>query len=355
MREVVIVSAARTAVGTFGGVLKNTPAVDLGVVAAKEAINRANIQPDQIEEVILGNVLSAGLGQNPARQVLIHSGIPHDVPAMTINKICASGLRAVTLATQIIGVGDADIILAGGMENMSMSPYVLPTARWGQRMNDGKLVDTMIHDGLWDAFNGYHMGITAENLAEKYSISREEQDEFAFNSQMKAKAAMENGWFKNEIVDVEIPQRKKDPIFFNVDEHPKPETTLKKLSKLRPAFKRYGTVTAGNASGINDSGSALIIMSGDKAKELNIKPMARMVSYASGGVDPAFMGLGPVPATRKTLARVNMSVNDIEVVEANEAFAAQLLAVNRELKFNMEKVNLCGGAIAKFHAIAEIR
>jgi acetyl-CoA C-acetyltransferase len=351
MREVVIVSAVRTAVGSFGGSLKDVPAVKLGEIVAKTAMKRAEVKPEQIEEVILGNVLTTAQGQNPARQVLINSGIPDSVPAMTVNKVCASGMRAVTLATQIIGLGDADIILAGGIENMSWAPYVVPGARWGQRMNDGKIVDVMVYDGLWEVFNGYHMGITAENLAEKYNISREEQDELSYGSQMKAKEAIENGHFEAEIEPVEIPQRRGDPIVFKVDEHVKPKTTLEGLAKLRPAFKKDGTVTAGNASGINDAAAALVIMSADKAKELGLSPMAKIVSYASGGVDPKYMGLGPVPATKKALAKTTLTLDDMDVLEANEAFASQALSVHKELNFNMDKVNLCGGAIAIGHPI----
>lgn len=351
MREVVIVSAVRTAIGSFGGALKNVPAVDLGAVVIKEAVKRAGIKPELVEEVILGNVLQAGLGQNPARQSVIKAGFPVEVPAMTINKVCGSGLRAVALAAQMIKAGDAEIVIAGGMENMSRAPYVLNDARWGQRMGNGTLVDSMISDGLWDAFNQYHMGITAENIAEKWNITREMQDEFSANSQMKAAKAQNEGRFKDEIVPVVIPQRKGDPIVFDADEYIKPGTTIEKLAKLKPAFKKDGTVTAGNASGLNDSAAALVVMSADKAHELGIKPLAKIVNYAQGALDPAIMGYGPFYATKKALEKSNLKIEDMDLIEANEAFAAQSLAVAKDLNFDMEKVNVNGGAIALGHPI----
>ncbi|GLC29364.1 acetyl-CoA C-acetyltransferase [Clostridium omnivorum] len=351
MKEVVIVSAVRTAIGSFGGALKEVPAVDLGAIVIKEAVSRAGIKPEMVDEVILGNVLQAGLGQNPARQAVIKAGFPVEVPAMTINKVCGSGLRAVALAAQMIKAGDVDIVIAGGMENMSRAPYLLNDARWGQRMGNGNLVDCMINDGLWDAFNQYHMGITAENIAEKWNITREMQDEFSANSQMKAAKAQNEGRFKDEIVPVVIPQRKGDPIVFDTDEYIKPGTTVEKLAKLKPAFKKDGTVTAGNASGLNDSAAALVVMSADKALELGIKPLAKIVNYAQGALDPSIMGYGPFYATKKALEKSNLKIEDIDLIEANEAFAAQSLAVAKDLNFDMEKVNVNGGAIALGHPI----
>lgn len=350
-REVVLVGACRTPIGSFGGQLKDTKAVDLGALVMQEAINRAGISADQIDEVIFGCVLQAAQGQNVTRQSAIKAGIPETVPAFTINKVCGSGLRSVSLAAQIIKAGDADIILAGGMENMSMAPYVLEKARYGYRMNNGTLVDVMIKDGLWDAFNDYHMGITAENVAEKYGITREEQDAFGLRSQELAAKAIAEGRFKDEIVPVVIPSKKGD-IVFDTDEYPR-ATTAEKLSQLKPAFKKDGTVTAGNASGINDGAGAVIVMSKEKAEELGIKPLARVVSYASGGVDPKIMGVGPVPATRKALEKAGLSIEDIDLIEANEAFAAQSIAVARDLGWEnaMEKVNVNGGAIALGHPI----
>jgi len=350
-REVVLVGACRTPIGTFGGQLKDTKAVDLGALVMQEAIKRAGISADQIEEVIFGCVLQAAQGQNVTRQSAIKAGIPETVPAFTINKVCGSGLRSVSLAAQIIKAGDADIILAGGMENMSMAPFALEKARYGYRMNNGTLVDVMIKDGLWDAFNDYHMGITAENVAEKYGITREEQDAFGLRSQELAAKAIAEGRFKDEIVPVVIPSKKGD-IVFDTDEHPR-ATTAEKLSQLKPAFKKDGTVTAGNASGINDGAGAVIVMSKEKAEELGIKPMARVISYASGGVDPKIMGVGPVPATRKALEKAGLSIEDIDLIEANEAFAAQSIAVARDLGWEntMEKVNVNGGAIALGHPI----
>lgn len=351
MREVVIASAVRTPIGTFGGAFKNVPAVKLGTIAAKEAIKRAGINAEQIDEVIFGNVLQAGLGQNVARQVSIHAGIPVEVPSFTVNKVCGSGLKTVALAAQAIRAGEADIILAGGAENMSMAPYVLESNRWGQRMGDSKLMDYMIHDGLWDIFNDYHMGITAENVAEKWNISREEQDSFALQSQNRAEKAIKEGRFKEEIIPVEIPQRKGDPIVVDTDEHPRFGTTAEALAKLRPAFKKDGTVTAGNASGINDGAAALVIMSKEKADELGIKPLATIVSYASAGVDPSIMGTGPIPSSRKALEKAGLTIEDMDLVEANEAFAAQSLAVVKDLNLNPEKTNVNGGAIALGHPI----
>ena len=351
MKEVVIVGAARTAIGSFGGTLKSVPASTLGAIAVKEAIKRAGITPEMVEEVIMGNVLQAGLGQNVARQISMEAGIPKEVPSMTLNKVCGSGLRAVELAAQIIKAGDADIIVAGGAENMSLSPYVVPAARWGARMGDTKLVDVMIRDGLSDAFSGVHMGITAENICEQWGLTREELDQFAAASQQKAEAAIAAGKFKDEIVPVEIPQKKGDPKIFDTDEFPRAGVTAEGLAGLKPAFKKYGMVTAANASGINDSGAAVIVMSKEKADELGIKPMATIKSYASAGVDPQIMGIGPVPATQKALAKAGLEIKDIDLIEANEAFAAQSVAVGKELGFDASKLNVNGGAIALGHPI----
>ncbi len=350
-REVVLVGACRTPVGTFGGTLKDTPAVQLGKVVMQEALKRAGIKGEQLDEVIFGCVLQAGLGQNVARQAMIHAGIPKEVTAFTINKVCGSGLRAVSLATQVIKAGDADIVLAGGMENMSAAPFVLDKARYGYRMNNGSLIDCMIKDGLWEAFNGYHMGITAENINEQYGITRQEQDEFGYQSQERAAAAIASGRFKDEIVPVVIPGKKGD-VVFDTDEHPR-KSPLEKMGGLKPAFKKDGSVTAGNASGINDSAAAVIVMSKEKADELGIKPMAKVVSYASGGVDPKVMGLGPIPSSRKALEKAGLTVDDIDLIEANEAFAAQSIAVGRDLGWadKMDKVNVNGGAIAIGHPI----
>ena len=351
-KEIVIASACRTAIGSYGGTLKDTPAKELGGIVIKEAINRAGLKPEQVDEVIFGNVLQAGLGQNPARQAALAAGLPVESTAFTVNIVCGSGLKSVALAAGLIQAGDAEIIVAGGMENMSQAPYAMPAARWGARMFNTNLVDVMVNDGLWDAFNNYHMGITAENVAEKYGLTREMQDEFALASQNKAEAAIKAGKFKDEIVPVVIPQRKGDPIVFDTDEFPRFGTTIEALAKLKPAFKKDGgTVTAGNASGINDSAAALVIMSKEKAEELGIKPMATIVSYATGGVDPSIMGTGPVPASRKALAKAGLTIKDIDLVEANEAFAAQSLAVARDLEFDMDKVNVNGGAIALGHPI----
>jgi len=351
MKQAVIVNAVRTPVGSFGKSLTGIPAVELGVIALKEAFKRTQLDPGAVDEVILGNVLQAGQGQNPARQVAIRSGIPKEVPAFTINKVCASGLKSVFLAAQAVMVGDADIVVAGGIENMSATPYALRNARWGQRMGDGQILDLMILDGLWDAFNGYHMGNTAENVSEKFGVSREEQDEFALKSQQNAESAIKSGRFKDEIVPVPIPQRKGDPILFDTDEHPRFGTTLEALQKLKPAFKPGGTVTAGNASGINDGAAIIVVMSAGKAESLGLEPMAVIRSYASSGVDPAIMGMGPVRASQKALSKAGWSVDDLDLIEANEAFAAQAIAVNREMGWDLSRVNLNGGAIALGHPI----
>lgn len=349
--EVVIVSAVRTAIGSFQGALKDVPATKLGAIVIEEAIKRAGIEKDQVDEVIMGNVLQAGLGQNPARQASIQAGLPQQVPAMTINKVCGSGLKTVHLATQAILAGDAEIVVAGGMENMSQAPYLLMGARDGYRMGNQQAVDSMISDGLWCAFNDYHMGVTAENLCTNYGLTREEQDEFAARSQQRATAAIEAGKFEEEIVSVEIPQRKGDPIVFKQDEYPKKGSTAEKLAGLRPAFKKDGSVTAGNASGINDGAAAVVVMSKEKATELGLPILATVVANASAGVDPAIMGIGPVEAVNKVMKKANLTVSDMDLVEANEAFAAQALAVDRELKFDAEKLNVNGGAIALGHPI----
>ncbi|MDD2196574.1 MAG: acetyl-CoA C-acetyltransferase [Bacteroidales bacterium] len=351
MKEVVIVSAVRTAIGAFGGSLSNLSAVDLGVIAAREAIKRAGISPSEISETIIGNILSAGLGQNISRQIAVKSGVPETSPAMGINHLCGSGLRSVSMAAQFIMLGDADVILAGGTESMTNAPYLLPKGRYGYRMGHGEVIDSLITDGLTDAFNNYHMGITAENIAEQWEISREEQDEFSVKSQNKTEAAQREGRFKDEIVPVEIPQRKGDSIQFDSDEFPKHGQTIEKLAKLRPAFKKDGTVTAGNASGINDGASMLVVMSAEKAKALGLKPLVRIVSYGNAALDPKIMGYGPVPATRAALLKVKMKINDIDLVEANEAFASQSIAVARDLKLNPEIVNVNGGAIALGHPV----
>ena len=351
MGEIVIASACRTAIGTFGGTLKDVPAAELGAIVVKEAVKRAGIKPEMVDEVIFGNVLQAGLGQNIARQVTLKAGLPIETTAMTINIVCGSGLKSVALAANQILAGESEIVVCGGTENMSAAPYAVPSARWGARMNNSKMIDVMVNDGLWDAFNQYHMGITAENVAEKYGITREMQDEFAVASQSKAEAAIKAGKFKDEIVPVVIHGKKGDTVF-DTDEHPKFGTTLEKVAKLKPAFKRDGgTVTAANASGINDRAAALVVMSKEKADELGIKPLATIVSYATGGVDPSIMGVGPVPAVTKAMARANMTIDDIDLIEANEAFAAQSLAVAQDLKFDMSKVNVNGGAIALGHPI----
>lgn len=351
MREVVIASAARTPIGSFGGSLAGLSAVDLGVTAAKEAIKRAGIDVSMIDDVIVGNILSAGLGQNVARQVAIYAGVPENVTAMTINKLCGSGLRAVSMAAQFIMLGDADIILAGGTESMTNAPYLLPKARYGYRMGDGKIIDSMIHDGLTETFNNYHMGVTAENIAKRWNISRAEQDAFALSSQLKAEAAQKAGRFAGEIAPVSIPQRKGDPVVVDTDEYPRHGTTLEKLAKLPPAFEKEGSVTAGNSSGINDGAAMLVVMSKQKADELGIKPLVTIKSYASVALDPTIMGYGPVPASRKALERIGYSIDQIDLVEANEAFASQSIAVVRDLRLDPEKVNVNGGAIALGHPI----
>lgn len=350
MREVVIVSAVRTAVGKYGGALKDVSAADLGAVVIKEALERANLKPELVDEVIMGNVVQAGLGQNVTRQSILKAGLPEEVPGFTLNKVCGSGLRAVSLAAQIIKAGDGDILVAGGMENMSAAPYILPTTRWGQRMGNGTMVDAMVNDALTDAFQGYHMGITAENIAEKWGLTREMQDEFAAASQQKAEAAIKAGKFKDEIVPVLIKTKKED-IVFDTDEFPKFGSTSEGLAKLKPAFKKNGTVTAGNASGINDGAAAVVVMSAEKAAELGIKPMAKILAYASKGLAPAIMGYGPFQSTKKVLEAAGLTVADIDLIEANEAFAAQSLAVARDLNFDMAKVNVNGGAIAIGHPV----
>ena len=352
MREVVIASAVRTPIGKFGGSLKDVSARKLGAIVIKEALNRAGVDPAMVDEVIMGCVLQGGLGQNVSRQMSLDAGVPVEVPTFTINKVCGSGLRAVELAAQIIKAGDADIVVAGGAENMSATAYAMPAARWGARMFDTKMVDMMVNDGLWDAFNGYHMGITAENVAEQWGLTREQLDEFSVISQQRAEAAVDSGRFDDEIVPVTIPQRKGDPIVFSRDEHLTRGSSMEKVAKLKPAFKKDGgVVTAANASGINDSGAAVVVMSAEKAEELGIKPLCKIVSYASGGVDPSIMGVGPVPATRKALDKAGLKIEDIDLVEANEAFAAQSLAVRKELGLDPEKTNVNGGAIALGHPI----
>ena len=352
MREVVIASAVRTPIGKFGGSLKDVSARKLGAIVIKEALNRAGVDPAMVDEVIMGCVLQGGLGQNVSRQMSLDAGVPVEVPTMTINKVCGSGLRAVELAAQIIKAGDADIVVAGGAENMSATAYAMPAARWGARMFDTKMVDMMVNDGLWDAFNGYHMGITAENVAEQWGLTREQLDEFSVISQQRAEKAVDSGRFDDEIVPVTIPQRKGDPIVFSRDEHLTRGSSMEKVARLKPAFKKDGgVVTAANASGINDSGAACVVMSAEKAEELGIKPMCKIVSYASGGVDPSIMGVGPVPATRKALDKAGLKIEDIDLVEANEAFAAQSLAVRKELGLDPEKTNVNGGAIALGHPI----
>lgn len=350
-KEVVIVSAVRTALGSFGGTLSNIPASDLGAIAVKEALVRAGLEAKQVDEVILGNVIQAGQGQNPARQASLKAGIPVEIPAYSVNIVCGSGLKTVAMAANDIICGEADIVVAGGFENMTAVPYTLEKARYGYRMGDGKIIDTMVKDGLTCATNHYHMGITAENIAEQYGLTREAQDKFAVASQEKAIAAIDAGKFKDEIVPVMIPQKKGDPKVFDTDEFPRRGTTLEGLAKLRPAFKKDGTVTAGNASGINDGAAALVVMSREKADQLGLKPLATIISAGTGGVDPSVMGLGPIPATRKALARAGMTIADIDLIEANEAFAAQSLAVVKDLEMPTEKVNVNGGAIAIGHPV----
>ncbi|MDF3840603.1 acetyl-CoA C-acetyltransferase [Pseudomonas citronellolis] len=351
MQDVVIVAATRTAIGAFQGSLANIPAHELGAIVIRELLQRSGVKPEQVDEVILGQVLTAGSGQNPARQAAIAAGLPHAVPALTLNKVCGSGLKALHLAAQAIRCGDAEVVIAGGQENMSLSPYVLPKARTGLRMGHAQLVDSMIVDGLWDAFNDYHMGITAENLVEKYGISREAQDAFAAASQQKAVAAIEAGRFRDEIVPVSIPQRKGEALSFDTDEQPRAGTTAESLAKLKPAFRKDGSVTAGNASSLNDGAAAVLLMSAAKAKELGLPVLARIASYASAGVDPAIMGIGPVSATRRCLDKAGWQLAELDLVEANEAFAAQSLAVGKELGWDAAKVNVNGGAIALGHPI----
>ena len=351
MKEVVIVSAVRTPVGSFGGSLKDITPMDLGALVIREALSRAGISGDRVDEVLFGAVLQAGFGQGIARQAALKAGIPDSVPAATVNMICGSGLKTVSMAALSIMAGQNDVVVAGGTENMSMAPYVLPSARWGQRMGDGKLYDVMVNDGLWCAVNDIHMGITAENLAERDEISREAQDAFAAESQRRAFEARESGRFDEEIVPVPIPQRKGDPVLFSRDEYIREGATLESMAKLKPAFKKDGTVTAGNASGINDGAAALVLMSADKAKDLGLKPLATIKSFASAGVDPAVMGFGPVPAVRKALARAALTVADLDLIEANEAFAAQALSVMKALELPQDKTNVNGGAIAIGHPI----
>ena len=349
-RTIVLAGAVRTAIGKMGGALSNTPAATLGSIVIKEALSRANVAPEQVDEVLMGCVLQAAQGQNVARQAALKAGLPIEVPALTLNNVCGSGLKCVNTAAAMIAAGDADIIVAGGMENMSMAPYALPQARFGYRMNNATMIDTMVDDALWDAFNNYHMGITAENLAEKYGLTREMQDEFAAASQQKCEKAQAEGRFKDEIVPVPV-KVKKETVMFDKDEGPRAGVTAESISKLRPAFKPDGSVTAANASGINDGAAAVVVMSEEKAKELGVKPMAKFVVGASAGVDPSIMGIGPAASTRKALAHANMNLDQIDLIEANEAFAAQSLAVAKELNFDMSKVNVNGGAIALGHPV----
>ena len=349
--EVVIVAAGRTAVGSFNGSLASVSARDLGATVIRGLLERSGLAPDQVDEVILGQVLTAGAGQNPARQTVIAAGLPDSVPAMTINKVCGSGLKAVHLAMQAVACGDAEVVIAGGQESMSLAPHVLPGSRNGQKMGDWRMMDHMIVDGLWDAFNNYHMGVTAENIAKKYEFSREAQDSFAAESQQRAEAAQKNNVFDEEIIPVEVPQRRGDPVVFDKDEFPRHGTTAESLAKLRPAFDREGTVTAGNASGINDGAAAVIVMSRKKADELGLEPLARVVAFAAAGVDPSIMGTGPIPASTKCLEKAGWQVSDLDRVEANEAFAAQAMSVNQDMGWDLSKVNVNGGAIALGHPI----
>lgn len=351
MQDVVIVAATRTAIGSFQGSLASVSAVDLGAAVIRQLLEQTGLEGAQVDEVIMGQVLTAGAGQNPARQAAIKAGLPHAVPAMTLNKVCGSGLKALHLGAQAIRCGDADVIIAGGQENMSLSNYVMPGARTGLRMGHAQIVDTMISDGLWDAFNDYHMGITAENLVDKYEISREQQDAFAAASQQKAAAAIEAGRFVDEITPILIPQRKGDPVAFKVDEQPRGDTTAESLAKLRPAFKKDGSVTAGNASSLNDGAAAVILMSAEKAKALGLPVLAKIAAYANAGVDPAIMGIGPVSATRRCLDKAGWNIGQLDLIEANEAFAAQSLAVAKDLQWDLDKVNVNGGAIALGHPI----
>ncbi|MDD0809208.1 acetyl-CoA C-acetyltransferase [Curvibacter sp. RS43] len=351
MEDIVIVSAARTAIGKFGGSLSKIPATELGAQVLREVLRRSGLQADQVGEVILGQVLAAGAGQNPARQAVIKSGFDKGTPGLTINAVCGSGLKAVMLAAQAVATGDSDIVIAGGQENMSLSPHVLPGSRDGQRMGDWKMVDTMIVDGLWDVYNQYHMGITAENVAKQYGITREQQDALALASQTKAAAAQDAGRFKDEIVPVSIPQKKGDPLIFDADEFINRKTNADALSGLRPAFDKAGSVTAGNASGINDGAAAVMVMTASRAASLGLKPLGRIASYATSGLDPAYMGMGPVPASTKALQRAGWKAADLDLLEINEAFAAQACAVNQEMGWDTSKVNVNGGAIALGHPI----
>jgi acetyl-CoA C-acetyltransferase len=351
MKKVVIASACRTAVGKFGGSLKATPAADLGAIVIKEALRRANVKPEQVDQVYMGCVIQAGCGQNVARQATLKAGLPVEVPAITINVLCGSGLDSVNEAARMIMCGDADIVVAGGTENMDLAPYAIPNARYGYRMGDGKMIDTMIKDGLTDAFNNYHMGITAENVAEQWGITREQLDEFSVHSQEKACKAIADGKFKDEIVGVPMHDKKKGDWVFDTDEGPRPGTTMEALTKLKPAFKKDGVVTAGNASGINDGAAALVVMSEEKAKELGITPLATWVAGALAGVDPSIMGVGPIYATRKVMAKTGMKIDDFDLIEANEAFAAQSLAVIHDLQIDTSKLNVNGGAIALGHPV----
>ena len=351
MEDIVIVAAARTPVGKFGGALARTPATELGALVIKALLERSKLAPEQVGEVILGQVLAAGAGQNPARQALMKSGLPKEIPALTINAVCGSGLKAVMLAAQAVATGDSEIVIAGGQENMSAAPHVLPGSRDGQRMGDWKLIDTMIVDGLWDVYNQYHMGITAENVAKQYGISREMQDALALASQQKAAAAQDAGRFKDEIVPVLLPQKKGDPLVFDADEFINRKTNAEALAGLRPAFDKAGGVTAGNASGLNDGAAAVMVMTARKAAALGLKPLGRIASYATSGLDPATMGMGPVPASRKALARAGWKAADLDLLEINEAFAAQACAVNQEMGWDTSKVNVNGGAIAIGHPI----
>jgi len=351
MQDVVIVAATRTAIGSFQGSLASVSAVDLGAAVIRQLLEQTGLDGAQVDEVIMGQVLTAGAGQNPARQAAIKAGLPYAVPALTLNKVCGSGLKALHLGAQAIRCGDADVIIAGGQENMSLSNYVMPGARTGLRMGHAQIVDTMISDGLWDAFNDYHMGITAENLVDKYEISREQQDAFAAASQQKAAAAIKAGRFVDEITPILIPQRKGDPVAFKVDEQPRGDTTAESLAKLRPAFKKDGSVTAGNASSLNDGAAAVILMSAEKAKALGLPVLAKIAAYANAGVDPAIMGIGPVSATRRCLDKAGWNIDQLDLIEANEAFAAQSLAVAKDLQWDLDKVNVNGGAIALGHPI----
>ena len=350
MEEIVIVGAARTAIGKFGGTLGRMPAADLGAHVIRKVLERAGVKPDQVSEVILGQVLTAGVGQNPARQAAIKAGLPDMIPAMTINKVCGSGLKAAMLGAQSIANGDADVVVAGGQESMSLAPHVMAGSRDGFRMGDAKLLDSMIVDGLWDVYNQYHMGVTAENVAKEYAVTREEQDEFALASQLKTEAAQKAGRFRDEILPIEIPSRK-GPVTFAEDEYPRHGATLEALKSLKPAFDKSGTVTAGNASGINDGAAAVILASARKAKELGLKPLARIKAFASAGVDPRYMGMGPVPASKRCLARAGWTPKDLDLMEINEAFAAQAIAVNRQMGWDTSRVNVNGGAIALGHPI----